>query len=108
MPGRPRDPAREIRKVVEAIPEPACFEAIVFLAANVRESYAFAVDLHAALEPLSRDLLEGRLPASHLSVGMTRVARRREERLQIRIFPLEPPPLNRRERRRRLGHRSGR
>jgi hypothetical protein len=99
VPGGPRDPAHEIRRVVEAILEPASFDAIVSLAADGRESYAFAVSLDAALEPLTRDLLEGRPPGSELSGRMTRVARRRDERLQIRIFPLEePPPLNRWER----------
>lgn len=107
VPGRPRDPAHLIRQAIEAIPEPACFEAVLFLAADGIKSRALAVSLQAALEPLSRDLLEGRLPASHLSVGMTRVAHRSDERLQIRIFPLDEPTLNRRERRRR-GQRRGR
>jgi hypothetical protein len=107
VPGRPGDPAHLIRQAMEAIPEPACFEVTVFRAADDIECRAFAASLQAALEPLIRDLLEGRLPASHLTVAMGHPSRHRDERLQIRILPLEEPPPNRRERRQR-GVRHGR
>ncbi|MGH7666972.1 MAG: hypothetical protein ACREN1_06655 [Candidatus Dormibacteria bacterium] len=104
--GRPSDPAALIRSVIDRIPEAACFEVIIFLAADGNESYAFAVSLQAALAPLKRDMRDGRHATSHLTVGLAPVHRRSDERTQIRIFPLdEPPPLNRRERRRRGVHR---
>ncbi len=104
VPGRPGDPAGLIRQAMEAIPGPACFEVTVFRVADEIECRGFAARLQATLEPLTRDLLEGRLPASHLTVAMGHPSLRRDERLEIRIFPLEEPPLNRRERRRRGGH----